>query len=381
MRIERREYLRILILLAMVAGVSSLHYLTATEHSHSHGIYRRLYYVPIVLAGLWFHLRGGVGIALLVSVLYAPHVLFQWGHLPDMNVEQYQEIFLYNTIGFLTGFLSAKEHAQRRRAEDAAEHLASSYAKLKSQADLILEIEGQLRRADRLTALGELSAGMAHEIRNPLGSIRGTAEILCDAFSPDDRYAEFARILISEVDRLNKVLEDFLHFARSDVHEQTVFEPAQVLRDVLQLARLQAKEKNVSIEWNEQQLPSAIGDASQFKQVFLNLILNAVQALPDNGQIWVDNRIDEDKLQMTFVDNGPGSPEADLNKIFNPFFTTKDEGTGLGLAITHRIVLNHCGQIKVENRPEGGAQFTLSLQRAGHPCGAEESDDRTNITD
>lgn len=381
MKTQRHEYLRLLILLALVAGVTSLHYLTATEHSHSHGIYRRLYYVPIVLAGIWFHLRGGVGVALLVSVLYAPHVLFQWGHLPDIHLEQYLEIFIYNTIGFLTGFLSAKEHAQRLRAEDAAEHLASSYAKLKSQADLILEIEDQLRRADRLTALGELSAGMAHEIRNPLGSIRGTAEILRDAFPPESRYAEFTRILVSEVDRLNKVLEDFLYFARSEVQELNTFEPDQVLRDVLLLARLQAKEKKVSIEWNEQQLPLAIGDAAQFKQVFLNLILNAVQALPVNGQIWIDSKVDEDKLQMTFVDNGPGIPEPDLNKIFNPFFTTKDEGTGLGLAITHRIVLNHCGQINVKNRPEGGAQFTLSLQRAGHPCGAEDNDDRTDITD
>lgn len=370
----QRKYIRLLILLVLVVGITSLHYSTATEHSQSHGIYRRLYYVPIVLSGIWFYLRGGVGVALLVSVLYAPHVLFQWGHLPAINIEQYLEIFIYNTIGFLTGFLSAKEHAQRVRAEDAAEHLSSSYAKLKSQADLILEIEDQLRRADRLTALGELSAGMAHEIRNPLGSIRGTAEILQDAFSPDDRYAEFTRILISEVDRLNKVLEDFLHFARSDVREQDNFEPAEVLHDVLHLTRQQANQKQVGIEWNEQALPTAIGDASQFKQVFLNLILNALQALPNGGQIWIDTKVADDQIQMFFVDNGPGIPEADLDKIFNPFFTTKDDGTGLGLAITHRIVLNHCGQIAVENRSEGGAKFTLMLQRAAHPCAEEDND-------
>lgn len=371
MKIERHDYIRILILLVMVVAVTSLHYLTATEHSHSHGIYRRLYYVPIVLAGIWFYLRGGVGVALLVSVLYAPHVLFQWGHLPAIHIEQYLEILIYNTIGFLTGFLSAKEHAQRIRAEDAAKHLASSYAKLKSQADLILEIEDQLRRADRLTALGELSAGMAHEIRNPLGSIRGTAEILRDAFPPEDRYAEFTKILVSEVDRLNKVLEDFLRFARPDASEQNNFKPAQVLHEVLQLTRQQAAKKQISIVWDEQELPAAIGDGSQFTQVFLNLILNALQALPNGGQLEIETRQEKDKIQMIFLDNGPGIPAADLDKIFNPFFTTKNDGTGLGLAITHRIVVNHCGQICAENRPAGGAQFTLTLQRAGISCADE----------
>jgi signal transduction histidine kinase len=352
----------------MVVGVTCLHYLTETEHSHSHGIYRRLYYVPIVLGGIWFDLRGGVGVALLVSVLYAPHVLFQWGHLPSIHIDQYLEILIYNTIGFLTGFLAAREHGQRVRAEETAQHLATSYAKLKSQADLILEIEAQLRRADRLTALGELSAGMAHEIRNPLGSIRGTAEILRDAFPPEDRRVEFTKILMNEVDRLNKVLEDFLHFARPEKSEQNEFRPDLVLHDVLQLTLQQAKKKNISVVWNESELPLAIGDGAQFKQVFLNLILNSLQALPEKGQLWIDSHYTDEQIQLLFIDNGPGIPEEDLEKVFNPFFTTKNDGTGLGLAITHRIVSNHCGQIKAENSADGGAKFTLTLQRPNYPC-------------
>jgi len=373
-RLERQTIVRLAILLLMVAGITALHYLTHTEHTQSHGIYRRLYYVPIVLGGIWFYLRGGVGIALLVSLLYAPHVLFQWGHLPAIHIEQYLEILIYNTIGLLTGFLAAREHAQRLKAEGAAEHLASSYAKLKEQADLILEIEDYLRRADRLTALGELSAGMAHEIRNPLGSIRGTAEILRDAFPPDDRYAEFTKILVSEVDRLNKVLEDFLRFARPEESEQKKFQPDQVLNEVLQLTQQQTSKKQISLVWEETTLPAAVGDGSQFKQVFLNLILNALQALPAGGQLWIDAEESAEHILLYFIDNGPGIPEQDLNKIFNPFFTTKHDGTGLGLAITHRIVLNYCGQISAENRPEGGAKFTLRLQKVGHSSDKGEAD-------
>ncbi|NOY13864.1 MAG: sensor histidine kinase [Deltaproteobacteria bacterium] len=378
---DRQKFFRLALLLVLVAIVTALHYLTATSHSSVHGIYRRLYYLPIVLGGIWFCLRGGVGVSLLVSLLYTPHVLLQWSHLPSVNIEQYLEILLYNTIGFLTGFLSEKERAQRLRVEENARHLAGSYAKLKSQADLILEIEDQLRRADRLTALGELSAGMAHEIRNPLGAIRGTAEILRDAFPPEDRYAEFTQILVSEVDRLNQVLEGFLRFARPDMSDRSDFKPDQILREVLQLTQQQAHKARVSIIWDEQPLPAAIGDSSQFKQVFLNLILNALQALPVGGQVWIETQVEGNKILLKFADNGPGIPDADLDKVFDPFFTTREDGTGLGLAITHRIVKNHCGQISVKNRPEGGAEFTLTLQRVDYPCAEEVADDKTDTAD
>ena len=372
---NRRNIFRLLVLLIMIGGITAVHYSTGTEHFHAHNIYRRLYYVPIILGGIWFCFRGGVSVALLISVLYAPHVLLQWGNLPSIHDEQYLEILLYNTIGFLTGFLSYRESQQRVKAENAAKRLADSYDKLKEQTDQIFEIEDQLRRADRLTALGELSAGMAHEIRNPLGSIRGTAEILQDAFSPEDSYAEFTRILVSEVDRLNKVLEDFLSFAKPEESDQEDFFPTQVLDDVLQLVRLQAEKKQILIAWDENELPLAAGDGSQFKQVFLNLILNAIQVLPVGGRLTIESKTATDSIDLIFSDNGPGIPEADLDRIFNPFFTTKKEGTGLGLAITYRIVQHYSGRIGVENLPEGGARFTLSLRRATAASTIEEEED------
>jgi signal transduction histidine kinase len=365
-KLNRNQLIKLGFLLLLIAVITPLHYLTGTEHSQIHGIYRRLYYLPVILAGIWFCLRGGIGIALLVSVLYAPHVLFQWGNVPPVNVEQYLEILLYNTIGFLTGFLSAKEQAQRQCAEQHAERLSTSYAKLREQADLILEIEDQLRRADRLTALGELSAGMAHEIRNPLGSIRGTAEILRDAFPPEDRYAEFTKILIDETDRLNHVLENFLQFAHSESGEREDFKPEEVLLNVLQLCQKQAGDNQVSMTWEKQALPTAVGDANQFKQVFLNLVLNAIQAMPTGGKLCITGMVKNDQILLFFEDTGPGIPEEHLERIFNPFFTTKTEGTGLGLSITHRIVQNHGGQIRVQNTPEGGAEFVLILQSSAH---------------
>jgi signal transduction histidine kinase len=364
--LTRQKLLRLTILGLLIAAISALHYMTATDHTHIHDVYRRLYFIPVILGGIWFGLRGGFSTALLVSVTYAPHVLFQWGRIPGNHPEQYLEILLYNVIGVITGLLSSREHSQRLRAEKAAERLADSYAKLREQADMIIEIEDQLRRADRLAALGELSAGMAHEIRNPLGSIRGTAEILRDAFAPDDKYAEFTIILMKEVDRLNQVLEDFLHFVRPEPSEKQKFLPATALRDVLQLAEVQARKAGVKVVTEIPELPQVQGDSGQLKQVFLNLILNAVQAMTAGGRLDVHAEQCDNWVICRFTDNGPGIADENIERIFNPFFTTKQEGSGLGLAIAHRIVDSVAGQLLVESRVGEGTTFTLKLRVAGN---------------
>ncbi len=360
----RQTLLRLMILLIFIGSITILHYVTATDRTHAHDVLRRLYFIPVILGGIWFGLRGGFGTAVFVSVVYAPHVVFQWGNISGEHPEQYLEILLFNIIGVITGSLSSREHQQRLRAEESAQRLAGSFAKLREQADMILEIEDQLRRADRLTALGELSAGMAHEIRNPLGSIRGTAEILRDAFGPDDKYAEFTAILVKEVDRLNQVLEDFLRFVRPEPSDQALFSPEETLREVIQLSEVQTRKANVNLVAEIDELPEVEGEGGQFKQVFLNLILNAVQAMTTGGQLHISAKKVDQWVICRFVDNGPGIPKENLERIFNPFFTTKQEGTGLGLAITSRIVENAGGRIKVESEIGQGTTFTLKLRVA-----------------
>ncbi len=362
--LHRQTLLRLLILFLFICGITALHYTTTTDRAHAHDVFRRLYFIPVILGGIWFGLRGGFGTALVVSVVYAPHVVFQWGRITGSHPEQYLEMLLFNIIGVITGSLSSKEHRQRLRAEESTARLAVSFAKLREQADMIIEIEDQLRRADRLTALGELSAGMAHEIRNPLGSIRGTAEILRDAFPPEHKYAEFTAILVKEVDRLNQVLEDFLRFVRPEPSDLVRFSPAETLREVLQLGEVQARNANVDIVTEIADLPETEGDASQFKQVFLNLILNALQAMAGGGQLHITTETCEKWVVCRFSDNGSGIPKENLERIFNPFFTTKQEGTGLGLAITGRIVENAGARITVESEEGQGTTFTLKLRVA-----------------
>ena len=345
----------------LVVVITALHYSTNIQDARIHDIFRRLYYIPIVLGGLWFSLRGGLGASIAVSILYAPHVVFQWGNMPAAKPEQYLEILLYNVIGFLTGFLAQRERTQKERYQAAVGHLEKSYARLKEQADLILEIEEQLRRADRLSALGELSAGMAHEIRNPLGSIRGTAEILQDGIDSTDPRYEFTRILIKEVDRLNRVVQNFLDFARPAENGRVCADVGLLLREVLLLTRLQAQKNGVEIDLKVGETPPVLANPEQIKQAFLNLVLNALQAMPEGGTLTLAAEMEEDRLRLRFSDTGQGISQENLERVFNPFFTTRRNGTGLGLAITHRIIQGHGGRMEVESRVGEGTTFSVVL--------------------
>lgn len=362
---ERGTLLRILVIVGMLVLISVLHYTTALQREHVHDIYRRLYYVPIVLGGLWFTLRGGLVTALSASLLFLPHVVFQWGHYPVSQPEQYLEILLYNIIGGLTGFLSGRELEQKCAHQLAAQRLEESFRTLRTQADQILEIEEQLRRADRLSTLGELSAGMAHEIRNPLASIRGTAEILKDGVDPADPRHEFAEILVREVDRLNRVLADFLRFARQAPVERGLVDLNVVVGEVLDLTRRQAERSGVTIAFDAAALPALSGDGAQIRQALLNLVLNALQAMPDGGTLTVTTRCRDGNAEVTVADTGPGIAPGDEERIFKTFVTSRVDGTGLGLPISQRIIASHGGRIAVASRSGPGAEFTIVLPLSG----------------
>lgn len=359
---QRQQFIRLVIIFSLVVAISALHYLTSTAFHQYHDIYRRLYYIPIILGGLWFTVRGGLAVAVTVSVVYAPHVLLQWGHRPATELEQYLEILLYNVIGLLTGFLAHREQEQKKRYQKTSKRLEESYIKLKKQADQLLETEEQLRRADRLSALGELSVGMAHEIRNPLGSIRGTAEILRDGTSKTDERYEFSEILVKEVDRLERVVRDFLNFARPTEKDLRSVSISEALQEVVTLTRQQAVKSHVDIRLDEAgELPMVSGDFEQYKQAFLNLVLNAIQVMPSGGTLDIACERLDGHLRITFTDSGPGIPEELQDRIFNPFYTTRNDGTGLGLAITHRIIDANGGKLSVQSRPGEGACFIVDL--------------------
>jgi signal transduction histidine kinase len=370
---------RVLAILVLVLAVSLLHYQTRTTLPLLHDLYRRLYYIPVGLAAVWFGSRGGLKVSFLVAALYLPHIMMDWHHVGRELANQLMEIALYFVFSGLIGHYADQERKFRQSWQETAEKLDRSYRELRKQADQILEIEGQLRRADRLSAIGQLSASLTHEIRNPLGSIKGTAEILKDDFPPGHPKAEFLEILLRETDRLDKVVEDFLGFARSrpESEGRELLDLGETARQTALLVEPQARKSSVSFRLEIDSDLVVSGSPVQIKQVLLNLVLNALQVSPPGSAVTIRGRKKTGKVkgleyrevegylaEIAIEDEGPGIPAELLPKIFEPFFTTKFEGTGLGLAISLRIAEAHGGTLDAENRGEGGARFILTLPLA-----------------
>lgn len=359
--------IRLFVIFGGIVGISYLHYFTPLSQPVLHNIFQRLYYLPIILAAFWFGFKGGIGTAILVSILYAPHIFFQWGGYPEMGADMYLEILIYNLVGGVTGFLSQQEKHRRKQLEQTAAGLEESYRTLQQQSEIIIRIEEQLRRAERLSVLGELAAVLAHEIRNPLGSIRGTAEIIKDDYRPGDKKYEFLEILLKESDRLNRVVEDFLRLSRPQPLNMAPCNLGEELRSVVMLVMGEAKDRGLRLELRANEPLCIRGDKDKLHQAFLNIILNGIQSTPAGGSLTIEvakqlnsatNRSD---VQIVFRDTGIGIPENILKKIFEPFFTTKQDGTGLGLAIAKKIIEAHDGRIEVTANTSKGTAFAIYL--------------------
>ena len=221
----------------------------------------------------------------------------------------------------------------------------------------------QLIRADRLAAMGELTAGVAHEVRNPLGIIRASVQLVEDPEAGPGRVHEAATVIKQEIDRLDRVIKALLDFGRPSKPTLMVVGVGDVLADVVLFTRRFANQSNVHIkEEYREDLPRVMADPDQLKQVFVNLISNAVQAMEDTGGvISVGAESDDGFVSVSVTDNGPGIAPGDLSKVFDPFYSTRDEGTGLGLTMVHRIVDEHNGHIEVTSEPGVGTRFTVSL--------------------
>lgn len=226
----------------------------------------------------------------------------------------------------------------------------------------IRELKESVRRSERLASLGRLAAGIAHEIRNPLSSIRGFAQYFHKRFTGHKEEQEYAAIMVREVDRLNRVITELLDFARPRELRREPCSVAHIIDNALQLLAMELTAKGVVVEKDYvADLPLIQADHEQLAQAFLNLLLNALQALEPGGNISIGLSHAPGHITITWADNGCGIPPEDREKIFEPFFSSKRQGTGLGLAIVHQIVENHGGEIRVTSRPGGGTVFSIIL--------------------
>jgi two-component system sensor histidine kinase HydH len=223
-------------------------------------------------------------------------------------------------------------------------------------------LQKALARSQRLASLGSLAAGVAHEIRNPLSSIKGFATYFRERHAdvPEDR--EVSSIMIQEVDRLNRVVSQLLAFAKPVSVAKHPASIADVIHKTLKLMERPSQDRHIDIETDIQPvIPLVPFDPDQISQVLLNLLLNAVEAMDENGRIRIGAFCDQDRLILQISDTGSGIAEADLSRIFDLYFTTKASGTGLGLAIVHNIIEAHDGDIKVESQAGKGTTVTIRI--------------------
>jgi signal transduction histidine kinase len=224
-----------------------------------------------------------------------------------------------------------------------------------------------IRRADRLASLGTLTAGLAHEIRNPLVALKTLTQLLPERLDDQEFRSQFLKIASGEVDRISSLVTELLDFSRPSDPKLEFENINTILDGMILLVSTETKKKHINvIKSYASDLPLIQIDREQIKQVFLNVLINAIQATSESGKITVRTRSftkpgREPYIQIEFTDTGCGIPEEDLEDIFNPFFTTKTSGSGLGLSISHQIVRDHRGYIDVESRVNKGSSFFINL--------------------
>jgi signal transduction histidine kinase len=436
-----REQQQVLLLgvVGVVLAISGLHYLTSAHLLEYHTIYRSLYYVPIAGAAVGFGLRGGLGVSLLVTALYLPHV-FGMGHmLPGGLFDNLLELPIFLLVGGLVGLLADRERAQRQRAETLRSYIdnvlqslpigvatasppdapvpqnrtaAALLATLPATPPLaslplgyhtfdegprplglylsplatgaagpdarvlVIEdqterraLEAQLRRNDRLASVGQLAAGIAHEVRNPLAILRATAQLLAAQLGELPAGTRYSEVLIGEADRIEQLISELLAYARPRPPHLTAQDLATTLQRAAQAAQPYATQHEIALMVNAPEGQPIWADAEQLQQVLLNLLLNAVQASPPGRVVHLAGALVGGSAQIIVADEGVGMAPEVRERACDPFFTTRPEGVGLGLALVATMVGAQRGSLRIDSALGAGTTITICLPQE-EPYGA-----------
>ena len=352
-----------------VVVVTILHYSTGPELRWVHDVLRRVYYLPILAGAFLAGLRGGLVVSVPVSLAYLPHA-FMSMHRPDPahGLEKILELLFYNVIAVVAGLLADRAESRRRQAELAARQLREALAEQHRTAR-------QLERAGRMAALGQMVAGIAHEIRNPLHTIKGAVEILDPVIPRDAEEARMWDLLKRELERMGRISERFLTFAAPRERVSVRVDLGKLLERCVGLVDAQARKGGVSVVLDPVEAVAPVwveGDPDLLLQAVLNVVLNGLQAMESKGgnlRLGLGRRVGTDEgsgwVLVDVENDGPSIPEEDLDRVFEPFFSRRTGGSGLGLAITRRIVEDHLGSLSARNTGEArGVRFEVVLPGA-----------------
>lgn len=351
MWMPKEDRSKIIALAAIMAFTVAIHYGLVFEplfgHVHwIHSLHGRFCYIPVVIAASWFGIRGGVYSATAISALLLPYI-FGRDFETHVMIGELVEVVFYFFIGALIGLLVDKEFLARKKQQEAELHV---------------------ERSQKLSLVGQIAAGVAHEIKNPLASIKGAADILVDQSTSATDRSEFRDILQNEVKRIDSTVSEFLGFARPKDTKLEKTDLTGVTRSCVRQVTAQAGQLNIRIGTEIDDHIFVIGDAEKLHQMTLNLILNAIHASAEGNMIKVSlSRAGGRYSELTVMDEGRGMSPEELGHAFEPFYTTRPDGTGLGLAIVKSIVDTHEGDIELASQVGNGtrARVTIPLFLSG----------------
>jgi signal transduction histidine kinase len=345
------------------------------DHTGQFGInsnYYPIYFLPVVNAAIYFGPLAALAWTTISSLAYLS-LLFPALQESDITPEGYSilaiRVLFFFVAAVLVNRFAVENRRQVQRLEDLSEKLEETNRQLR-------RAEAHVRRAERLAALGQLSAGLAHEIRNPLGVIKGSADMLTRKVAGSEPLVgELAGYISSEVNRINTLVVRFLDFARPSKLELRPERIPEIVERALDAATASVPDSGVKIvRQYAANLPEIAADAQLCEQVFVNLITNALQAMQSQEpvaektlrlSITPEESSGEPGVGVTVEDSGPGVPPELREQIFNPFFTSKKDGVGLGLSIVAKIVDDHRGTIRLEENAPQGARFHVFFPQTG----------------
>jgi two-component system sensor histidine kinase PilS (NtrC family) len=320
-----------------------------------------LYLVVIIYASMILYFRGGIVISSMCGLLYAIVILLQYTDiLPVIGVEEGLTLADYGFAHILYKILItvAACYAVAILGGILTEQTRKSQRELQA-------LEGHVKRVEKMAYMGEMAAGLAHEIKNPLASLVGCIQMLKEDLQYDSDYERLMDIILRETDRLSTLVNDFLYFARPPAGKPELINLKDAIEDITAMLEKDAtqgkkyhlRKELVADTW-------VVMDSTHLRQVLWNLLLNAVQAIEDDGHVEVKvYEIKHKKVSIQISDNGCGIPDDVVQTIFDPFYTTKPEGTGLGLSIVHRILEAYNSRLDVMTLPDSGTTVSFSLQK------------------
>ena len=327
------RYLKITVIIVLIVLIFILHYSTINKDIIKHAVYRMLFYLPLILGSFWFGIKGAIGVSATVVILYTPYAYFQWGkYSHDFHIVL--EGVLYVCLSLILGYLS-----EREKREQAAR----------------LE-------AERLASIGRAVSEIAHDMKSPLMAIGGFVSQVSQKLDPEKKERKKLEIVIKETSRLETMVKEMLDFGHPMELQKSMVNINNLAGECVEAVLPIAESYNVDIFTEfDTDLPLVSMDGNRIKEVIVNLVTNALEVSPPGEKVLVKTLPAQNDILLEISDHGKGVKKEDMDKIFDPFYSTKKSGTGLGLAIVKKILAAHKGNVSVRQNPDKGVTFSLRI--------------------